>query len=558
MLPSRVSAWTAPSIAVLVVACLHATPSFAADDGAWSRLPPDSTSDPSPRREYVAVYDEPRNRYVIFGGANVYAPSLGSLIGETRALDLGASPAWSPVSVTGPGPRHSPQWGYDPANQRMLIFGGYGFHLPSNWTGEYLYDVWQLALDGTPAWSELVASGPHPTGRLAGASIYDPLRQRFVVFGGTVGATVDVFTLDLSGTPTWSILPVDGTPPLAGYGMTTIYDPKRDRMIMFGGSTSDYYYGVQDKVWELTFEGTPTWKDITPAVAGPCARRTLTSIYDPVRDRMIVFAGWDNLDNPNSFRDDTWALALDGDPQWSELHPAGASHPVGRDAITAAYDSKFDRMVVFGGFSGTQFLNDTWFLNWGNAGDKAILTPTANTLGGHAHVTWDVQSATAPHGAVFRRQEGTPWRSVAVVQQDGAGDLVFDDATVQPGGRYAYLAAVPSEQGTNFGGEVWVDVPSTVGVPATDDLAFALTGAVPNPVGRERFSVTFALPGAAPATLSLHDVAGRAVATREVGALGPGSHTIDFTRPAGLAAGVYFLTLEQAARRATRRVVLLD
>lgn len=370
MLPTRVSAWTVPSVVVLVLASLHTAPSFAADDGTWSQLPPDSTTDPSARRECIAIYDKPSDRYIIFGGANIYAPSLASLIGETRALTLGASPAWSPVAVTGPGPRHSPQWGYDPANQRMLIFGGYGFHLPTSYAGEYLYDVWQLKLDGTPSWSELVASGPHPTGRLAGASIYDPLRQRFVVFGGTVGATVDVFTLDLTSAATWSILSVEGEPPLAGYGMTTIYDPKRDRMIMFGGSTSDYYYGVQDKVWELTFEGTPTWKDITPAVAGPCARRSLTSVYDPVRDRMVIFAGWDNLDNPDSFRGDAWALSLDGTPAWSELLPAGESHPVGRDGMTAAYDSKADRMVVFGGFSGTQFLNDTWFLDWGTRGTR--------------------------------------------------------------------------------------------------------------------------------------------------------------------------------------------
>jgi hypothetical protein len=215
-------------------------------------------------------------------------------------------------------------------------------------------------------------------------------------------------------------------------------------------------------------------------------------------------------------------------------------------------------MVVFGGFSGTEFLNDTWFLDWGNAGDKAILTPSANTQGGQAHVTWDVQSSTASHGAVFRRQANTPWRSVAVVQQNGSGDLVFDDATVQPGERYAYLAAVPSEQGTNFGGEVWVDVPSTVGVTPSVQVAFTLTGAVPNPSAGQRLTVTFSLPTAAKATLSLHDVSGRRLASREVGALGAGSHTIDFAHSKDLPAGVYYLRLQQETRTATQRVVLFD
>ena len=553
MAPTRLFARITPSILFLLLTpCV----SRAVDDGAWSRLPPDTSSDPLARRETVAIYDEPRDRFLVFGGADYYAPNPVSLLNQTLSLDFGTPAAWSDVGAVGPGARHTPQMGYDPANQRMLIFGGYGYHLPTSWTPDYLYDVWQLAVDGTPTWSELVASGTHPTGRLAGASIYDPLRQRFIVFGGTVGATVDVYALDLSGTPAWSVLSVAGTPPIAGYGMTTIYDPKRDRMIMFGGSISDNYFGVQDKVWALTFGDNPTWTEITPAVAGPCARRSLVSIYDPVRDRMVIFGGWDNLsNNQSSFLGDVWALSLDGTPAWTQLHPSGDAAPVGRDVPGAAYDSKRDRLVVFAGFDGINFLNDTWFLDWGHAGDRAILTPSANTQGGHAHVTWDVQSSTAPRGAVFRRQEGTPWRSVAVVPQNGAGDVVYDDATVVPGQSYAYLAAVPSEQGTNFGGEIWVYVPSTVGVEPS--LGFSLTGAVPNPAPRGNLTVTFSLPTAARATLSLRDVNGRMVASREVGGLGAGGHTIAFGRDRDLPAGMYFLTLEQGDLHANRRLVLL-
>jgi len=336
--------------------------------------------------------------------------------------------------------------------------------------------------------------------------------------------------------------------------MTTIYDPKRDRMIMFGGSISDDYYGVQDKVWALTFGDTPTWTDITPEVAGPCARRSLVSIYDPVRDRMVIFGGWDNLSNQqSSFLGDVWALSLDGTPGWTQLQPAGDAAPVGRDIPAAAYDSKRDRMVVFAGFDGVNFRNDTWFLDWGHAGDAALLAANANVQAGVAHITWDVTAATADHAAVFRRQADTPWKSVAVVHQNGAGDVVYNDATVVPGQRYEYLAAVPSEQGTNFGGEIWVDVPSTVGV--VPSLAFSLSA--PNPVVRGNLMVTFSLPTAAKATLSLRDVRGRVVASQEVGALGEGGHSIAFARDSRLTAGMYFLTLDQGERSATRRLVLL-
>jgi hypothetical protein len=221
----------------------------------------------------------------------------------------------------------------------------------------------------------------------------------------------------------------------------------------------------------------------------------------------------------------------------------------------AAYDSKRDRLVVFAGFDGISFHNDTWFLDWGHAGDAALLAANANVQAGVAHITWDVTAATADHAAVFRRQANTPWQSVAILHQNGAGDVVYDDATVVPGQRYAYLAAVPSEQGTNFGGEIWVDEPSTVGVEPP--LGFSLTGAVPNPAARRNLTVSFSLPSADRATLSLRDVNGRVLAAREVGALGAGGHSIAFGRDHELAAGMYFLTLEQGTLRANRRLVLL-
>jgi len=81
---------------------------------------------------------------------------------------------------------------------------------------EYLNDIWQLSLDGTPAWTELTPTGTPPTGRLAGVAAYDVYRQRFVGFGGTLNVPVDTWQLDLSGdTPAWSTVETDSTSPRA-------------------------------------------------------------------------------------------------------------------------------------------------------------------------------------------------------------------------------------------------------------------------------------------------------------------------------------------------------
>src|SRR5438093_1262550 len=98
--------------------------------------------------------------------------------------------------------------------------------------------------DGDGTWSSLDSTAASPGNRLAGAAVYDLLRQRFVGFGGTIGLPVDTWTLDLSGDPAWTPVQTDSTSPPGSYGMTTIYDPVRDRMIIFGGSTSENYYGV--------------------------------------------------------------------------------------------------------------------------------------------------------------------------------------------------------------------------------------------------------------------------------------------------------------------------
>jgi len=104
-----------------------------------------------------------------------------------------------------------------------------------------------------------------------------------------------------------------------------------------------------------------------------------------------------------------------------------------------------------------------------------------------------------------------------------------------------------------------VTVNGVAGVPPGAGAAFALEGAQPNPAtGASGFSVSFSLPGDAPATLELLDLGGRRLLGREVGSLGGGRHTVSWQREsAGLPAGLYILRLSQAGRAASSKVVLV-
>src|SRR5207247_10493008 len=93
-----------------------------------------------------------------------------------------------------------------------------------------------------------------------------------------------------------------------------------------------------------------------------------------------------------------------------------------------------------------------------------------------------------------------------------------------------------------------------VGVDDGASPRLTLTGALPNPA-RGEIRAWFTLPSAEPASLELYDLAGRWVARRDVGALGPGRHMVALAP--GRRPGLYFLRLAQGGRVLSPRVVLI-
>ena len=94
---------------------------------------------------------------------------------------------------------------------------------------------------------------------------------------------------------------------------------------------------------------------------------------------------------------------------------------------------------------------------------------------------------------------------------------------------------------------VWVEMPSM--------YALKLEGFRPNPA-TSGATISFALPDAAPATLQLHDVAGRKVFSREVGSLGPGMHVIRLADQVRLGPGMYWLRLIREDRVLTAKGIV--
>jgi hypothetical protein len=87
-------------------------------------------------------------------------------------------------------------------------------------------------------------------------------------------------------------------------------------------------------------------------------------------------------------------------------------------------------------------------------------------------------------------------------------------------------------------------------------VSFSLGRIAPNPSG-SKFDVSFGLPVAAPASLSVYDVSGRRVAERSVGSLGTGFHVVTFGDRETMRPGLYLVRLSQQTKSLSTSVLIL-
>ncbi len=321
---------------------------------SWVQLAP-SGALPVGRTQHSAVFDAPRDRMIVFGGQDGFAGS-----NAVWSLALSGSTTWTELTPTGTLPAAHAQHSavFDAPRNRMLVYGG---SVPGLGDSN---ELWSLALTGALKWTKLEPSGA-PQGNSYCAAIYDPVRQRLVVFGG-YGAMDEAWAVPLTGGgPAWTQLAVAGQPPLQRDRQTAIYDAPRQRMVVFGGVGTSV--APKSDVWGFSLSWTPAWTLVVPTGTRPAGRFGHAAIFDASRNRMVIFGGHDGLNALN----DVWALSLSGTPAWTRLNPSGTP-PVPRESAAAIYDAPRDRMVIFGG----RGFNDAWSLSFSGGGTWTALAPS--------------------------------------------------------------------------------------------------------------------------------------------------------------------------------------
>jgi hypothetical protein len=89
--------------------------------------------------------------------------------------------------------------------------------------------------------------------------------------------------------------------------------------------------------------------------------------YDPASGKVIVFGGFDG----GGYLNDTWTF--DG-ISWTQV--VASPSPPPRAAAQMAYDSVTQKVVLFGGYDGTNYLGDTWL--WDGTTSRWTLVRTAH------------------------------------------------------------------------------------------------------------------------------------------------------------------------------------
>ena len=219
-----------------------------------------------------------------------------------------------------------------------------------------------LTLVATLGWNSSRAMGGSPTARGYHQMTYDTESKRIILYGGQTGNIFQDSTQ--FSHETWSydpdtnvwkqMSPVSSPGGSSGGDMT--YDPKADRSIL--SVLSDDFSTLQTWAYDANSDA---W---TRLADGPRRMVGQRLAYDKESDRIIVFGGFD-FDN-FKLVDETWVFDYNTNT-WTNMQPR--IHPSSRNFIGMVYDTKADRVVLWG----------DWQRNYTPATDESVWTYDYNT-----------------------------------------------------------------------------------------------------------------------------------------------------------------------------------
>ncbi len=227
---------------------------------------------------------------------------------------------------------------YDAQLARCVLVGG-------DAGGRVLGDVWLY--DGA-AWTPAAALPPRSNGVAAAAP-----GGGVLAFGGSDGLVRGDLWQFTSGA--WRELAAGVAPP-ARRDHGAVFQEGLGATIVFGGRA--LAGTALDDTW--AWDGR-AWTQLRPAVRPPARASAALAAH---AQSIVLFGG--EAGPPQRDLGDTWTF--DG-AAWTQ---ASGAAPAPRRAHAMAHDSRRERSVLFGGWSGAQSLGDTW--EWDGSAWRAVTT----------------------------------------------------------------------------------------------------------------------------------------------------------------------------------------
>jgi hypothetical protein len=255
----------------------------------------------------------------------------------TLLLTSCGSDGWNQIEVkNSPPPVTSAAVAYDSDSNKAIFFGGTNAVLVNNaWKANWLNETWEWNGEN---WTKL-SPGTVPPAREKHAMTYDKARKRIVLFGGSAGETLFNDTWEWDGSD-WNLMEPKHSPP-ARCCHAMAYDSSRKKVVLYGGwdSVNNTFF---NDIW--LWDGSD-WSQI-PSKMPQMSGHFLVDF--PSKDEVI------SIQTANS---GTWAW---NGKKFVDLE---IESPPSRTDVRAVYDSKNNRLVLFGGDQNKTYLNDTWIFN---------------------------------------------------------------------------------------------------------------------------------------------------------------------------------------------------
>lgn len=232
------------------------------------------------RNAHSMVYDSEENKTYLFGGADEK-----QVYGDLWVL---TQQGWDKIKTSkGPAPRTFATLVYDESRERIILFGGNSvlFGNDSN-PGKTLSDTWEYK---NGKWRELKPSNS-PEARSAAGAVYDAAGKRVVLFGGFAMENgrgkrfPDTWEFRNNS---WRKVTEEG--PSARVGSAVAYNSSLKKIVLFGGSTEDKSYGEKTgETWVLKKDA---WRKLD--IVQPANIFDSNLVYEKSQNRFLRFGGWD-------------------------------------------------------------------------------------------------------------------------------------------------------------------------------------------------------------------------------------------------------------------------